>query len=95
MASDLGLHCLPMSYKKDARLIEASMRAKHFFVFYMKQQLNLGRIFGTSKMHLSSPGGLGCSPFKSVGSVVVDSLIIVAPIVCVGSVSWKYDYICA
>ena len=74
---------------------EASMRAKHFFVFYMKQQLNLGRIFGTSKMHLSSPGGLGCSPFKGGGSVVVDSLFIVAPIVCVGSVSWKYDNICA
>ena len=35
-------------------------------------------------MHLSPPyppGGLGCCPFQGSGSVVVDSLFIVTPIV--------------
>ena len=27
-ASDLGLHCLPLSYKKDARLISVNIRGK-------------------------------------------------------------------
>ena len=39
-------------------------------------------------MHFS-PGGLGCCPFKggvSVVVVVVESLLYVPPIVCVGSV---------
>ena len=37
--------------------------------------------FGASEVHLG-PGGFGCSPFWSGGSVVVvDSLLIVAPIV--------------
>ena len=40
----------------------------------------LGRRFGTSEMHLS-PSGLGCCPFKGSGSLVVDSLLIVTPIV--------------
>ena len=29
----------------------------------LKKVLGLGRRFGTSKMHLSPPGGLGCCPF--------------------------------
>ena len=38
-------------------------------------------------MHLQvSPSGLGCCPFLGGGSVVVESLFIVAPIVCIGSV---------
>ena len=32
-------------------------------------------------MHLSPPGGLGCCPFSGGGSVVVDFLFIVSPIV--------------
>ena len=32
-------------------------------------------------MHLSPPGGLGCCPFYGGGSVVVDFLFIVTPIV--------------
>ena len=32
-------------------------------------------------MHLSTPGGLGFCPFKGGGSVVVDFLFIVTPIV--------------
>ena len=40
---------------------------------------NLGQRFGTSKMHLISPSGLGCCPFSVGGSVVVDSLLIVTP----------------
>ena len=47
----------------------------------LQQQQNLGRRFGTSKMHLSPPpprpGGYGCCPFKGDGSVVVDFLFIV------------------
>ena len=39
------------------------------------------RSFGTSKMHLSPPGGLGCCPFWGSGSAVVDFLLFVAPIV--------------
>ena len=42
---------------------------------------NLWRRFGTSKMHLSPPGGLGCCPFYGGGSVGVDSLLIGTPIV--------------
>ena len=41
----------------------------------------MGKRFGTSKMHLSPPGGLGCCPFLGGGSVVVDFLFIVTPIV--------------
>ena len=36
-------------------------------------------------MHLG-PGVLGCCPFWGDGSIVVDSLFIVAPIICGGSV---------
>ena len=45
------------------------------------KQQNLRRIFGTGKMHLSPSSGIDCCPFKDGGSVVVDSLFIVAPIV--------------
>ena len=58
------------------------MRAEHFLYFNSKR--NLGRRFVTSKMHLPPPpppGGLGCCPFKGGGSVVVDFLFIVTPIV--------------
>ena len=44
----------------------------------LQQEQNLGRRFGTSIMHLS---GFGCCPFFGAGSVVVDSLLIVTPIV--------------
>ena len=37
--------------------------------------------FRFCKMYLSPPGGLGCCPFKGGGSVVVDFLFIVTPIV--------------
>ena len=36
---------------------------------------------------MEATNGLGCSPFQGGGSV--DSLFIVAPIVCVGSVFWS------
>ena len=48
------------------------------------QQQNLGKIFGTSKMHLSPPppSGLDGCPFKGDDFfVVVDFLFIVTPIV--------------
>ena len=50
--------------------------------FVTEQQQNLGRRIGTSEMHLS------LSPSSLSGSIVVDSLLIVAPIVgfCVCSV---------
>ena len=38
VASDLGLHCLPMSHKKDARHIWAKMR----FLLSHKSSRNLG-----------------------------------------------------
>ena len=41
--------------------------------------VNLGRRFGTGKMHLTPPP---CFPFYGGGSVVVDSVFIVATIVC-------------
>ena len=50
------------------------------FIFVLQEQQNLGRRFGTSKMHLS-PSGFGCCPFEGGCSVVVDSLLIVTPIV--------------
>ena len=51
-------------------------------VFVLQQQQHLGRRFGTSKMNLSpTPPGLGYCPFQVGGSAVVDSLLIVAPIV--------------
>ena len=43
-------------------------------IFVLHQLQNLGRRFGSSKMHLSPPpppGGLGCCPFQGCGSVVV------------------------
>ena len=45
--------------------------------------MNLERRFGTNKMHLSPPppGGFGCYPVLGGGSVVVDSMLIVTPIV--------------
>ena len=46
----------------------------------LQQQQNLGQIFGTSKMHLSPLVAFGCS-FQGSGSVVDDSMLIVAPIV--------------
>ena len=42
--------------------------------------------FSASKMHLSSPSGLGCCPFSGCGSVVDDLLFNELPIVCRGSV---------
>ena len=42
----------------------------------------IGRRFG-SKNAFKTPGGLGCCPFEGGGSVVVDWLFIVAPIVVV------------
>ena len=50
----------------------------------LRQQQNLGRIFGTSRMHLSPPprpSGFGCCLFWGGGFVVVDSLLIITPIV--------------
>ena len=59
------------------------MRAKQFC---------LGQRFGTSKMDLRPPllRGLGCCPFSIGGSVGVDILFIVAPIVCGVSVFSSY-----
>ena len=45
-------------------------------MFVLQQQQKLGRRFGTSKMHLSSPVAFCLCG----GSVVVDSLLIVTPI---------------
>ena len=52
-------------------------------MFGLQQQQNLGRRVSTSKMHLSPPppSGFGCCPFYGGSSVVVDSLLIVTPIV--------------
>ena len=56
-------------------------------IFVLQPKQNLGRRFGTSKMHLSPPppppppSDFGCCPCKGGGSVVVDSLLIVASIV--------------
>ena len=50
-----------------------------FLIF--KQQQNLGGRFGTSKMHLSPTSDLGCCPFEVGGSLVVDLMFIVTPIV--------------
>ena len=47
---------------------------------FFKQLQNLGRIFSTIKMHLSLASDLSCCSFKGGGSVVVDSMLIVAPI---------------
>ena len=49
----------------------------------LQQQQNLGRIFVTNKIHLPppTPSGLGFCPFKGGGSVVVELLFIVTPIV--------------
>ena len=60
-------------------------------MFVLQQQQNLGRIFSTSKIHLSPPpSGLRCCPFWGGGSVVVDSLLIATPIVgfCGCSMFW-------
>ena len=46
-------------------------------IFVLQQQQNRGRRFSTCKMHLSSPAALAAVR----GSVVVDSLLIVTPIV--------------
>ena len=42
--------------------------------------------FGTITIHLSPQSGFSCCPFKGGGSIVVDSLYIVTPIDCGGSV---------
>ena len=71
------IHCISL---------EASMRAKQFM---FKQQQNLGRRFGASKMHLSPPpppSSLGCCPFQGGDSVLVDLLFNVLPIFCGDSV---------
>ena len=51
----------------------------------LQQQQNLGRRFGTSKMHSSPPPpfGFGCCPFYGGGSVVVDFVFVVTPILVV------------
>ena len=61
----------------------ASMRAEHFLFLVLQQRQNLGRRFVASELHLPPPppGGLGCCPFWGGGSVVVDFLFIVTPIV--------------
>ena len=46
--------------------------------------LRLG--FGTGRVHLAPVGSLGCCLIKGGGSVTVDPLFIVAPIICVGFV---------
>ena len=47
VASDLGLHCLPMSYKKDARLIWVKTFQGLFQLSWEKAPgLNLGKICG-------------------------------------------------
>ena len=48
------------------------MRALQSFCFNKNIHCNLGRRFGTSKMHLSTPlpSGLECCPFYDSGSVV-------------------------
>ena len=54
------------------------MQAEHFFYF------NNSRILGEYLVPVQAfkpPGGLGCCPFKGGGSVVVDFLFIVTPIV--------------
>ena len=55
----------------------------------LQQEQNLARRFGTSKMHIA-PDGLSCCPFKGGGSVVVDFLFIVTPIVGVYNCSMFY-----
>ena len=55
------------------------MRAEHFFV--LQQQQNLGRKIWCQWDAFGPPGGLGCCPFWGGGSVVVDFLFIVTPIV--------------
>ena len=54
------------------------MRAEHFV---LQQQQNLGRRFGTSKMHLSPPVAQAAVRSLGGGSVVFDFLFIVTPIV--------------
>ena len=64
----------------------ASMRARQFCVLTTTESW---ADFGARKMHLSppTPSSLGCWPFLGGGSIFVDLLFYVLPIVCVGSVS--------
>ena len=41
------------------------------------------------RLSTSTPSGLDCCPFYGFGSFIVDSLFIVAPIFCGGSVFWS------
>ena len=47
-ASDLSLHCLSLSHKRTLGLNGQNK-------LWQNKQQNLGRRFGTSKMHLSPP----------------------------------------
>ena len=58
-------------------------------MFVFQQQQNLGRRFGNAS---KPPSGLGYSQFLGGGSVVVDSLLIVAPIV--GFCSCSMFFVC-
>ena len=59
----------------------------------LQQPQNLGRRIGTSKMYLSSPC-FGSCPFKGGGSVVVDSMLIVIPIMGFCNVSMLCVTLC-
>ena len=55
-------------------------------MFVLKQQQNLGRRFGTSKMHFSPPPPPVALAAVRSGSVVFDLFFNVLAIVCGGSV---------
>ena len=60
------------------------VKSASFFVSFLQLWLYIGRRFGTSKIHLIPPaGGLDCRPLLGGGSVAVDLLFIVTPIVWV------------
>ena len=73
-----------MFHHDDRSILINSMRAEHF-LYVLHQQHNLWRRFGTSKRHLGPPplpfGGLSWCPDLGGGSVAVDLLFIVTPVV--------------
>ena len=56
----------------------ASMRAEHFFV--LQQQQNLGRRFGTSKMHLSPPVAWAAVRSKEVVLLLLTFCLLLLPL---------------
>ena len=56
----------------------ASMRAEHFFV--LQQQQNLGRRFGTSKMHLSPPVAWAAVRSKAVVLLLLTFCLLLLPL---------------